>query len=57
VHTALVVEAKLTGKPELAVALTEKGAVPDTTLFKAPNEIVWTNNGGKICSAAFPVKL
>ena len=30
VHTAGVTEAKLTGKPELAVALTVNGGVPKT---------------------------
>jgi hypothetical protein len=41
VQTDEVVEAKLTAKPELAVALTAKGAVPNAWLDSAPNVIVW----------------
>jgi hypothetical protein len=41
VHTAEVVEAKLTANPELAVALTANGAVPNTWPDKPPKLIVW----------------
>ena len=49
VQTEVVVEAKLTGRPELAVALTVKGATPYVTLPTAPNVIV--------CAAGLTVKL
>jgi len=41
VQTDVVCELKLTGKPELAVALTVKGAVPKTWFEKAPKVRVW----------------
>ena len=41
VHTAVVVEVKLTGKPELAVAPITKGEVPSVAPFSAGNAIVW----------------
>jgi hypothetical protein len=41
VQTDEVVEAKLTANPELAVALTAKGAAPNAWLDSAPNVIVW----------------
>ena len=40
VQTDVVVEAKLTAKPELAVAPIVKGAMPKATLLSAPNVIV-----------------
>ena len=40
VQTGAVTDAKLTGKPELAVALRGRGAVPNTTLLGRPNVIV-----------------
>jgi hypothetical protein len=40
VQTGTVVEAKLTGSPELAVALRLKGAEPATTLLNGPKAIV-----------------
>ena len=40
VQTEVVVEAKLTGRPELAVALTVNGAAPKLTLPSAPKVIV-----------------
>jgi hypothetical protein len=40
VQTAVVVEVKLTGRPELAVALTGNGAAPNVTLFRTPKVIV-----------------
>jgi hypothetical protein len=49
VHTRSVVEAKLTGKPELAVALTLKGAAPMFTLLSGRNVIV--------CGVGLTVKL
>ena len=49
VQTEVVVEAKLTDNPELAVALTVNGDAPKVTLLKAENEIV--------CEAGFTVKL
>jgi hypothetical protein len=41
VQTVEVVEAKLTANPELALALTANGAVPNTRLDKLPKLIVW----------------
>jgi hypothetical protein len=41
VHTGAVVEAKLTANPELALALTGNGPVPNAWLNKLPNAIVW----------------
>jgi hypothetical protein len=49
VQTDVVVEAKLTARPELAVAVTVNGAVPELTSLGAPNVIV--------CVAALTVKL
>ena len=41
VHTGGVVEPKLTGKPEDAVALTVNGAVPYASFESAPKVMVW----------------
>src|ERR1035438_1515057 len=41
VHTARVVEAKLTARPEEAVALTVNGAAPNVRLESAPKVMVW----------------
>jgi hypothetical protein len=41
VQTVKVVDAKLTGKPEEAVALTVNGAVPNTRFASAPKVMVW----------------
>ena len=49
VQTEVVVEAKLTARPELAVALTVNGAAPYVTSLSAPNAMV--------CAAGFTVKL
>jgi len=49
VQTEVVVEAKLTARPELAVALTVNGETPYVTLLSAPNVIT--------CDAGFTVKL
>jgi hypothetical protein len=43
-QTEVVVEVKVTGRPELAVAVTEKGGVPMVTLLRGPKAIV-CNNG------------
>jgi hypothetical protein len=40
VHTAVVVDAKLTANPDDAVALTVNGAVPNASFGSAPNAIV-----------------
>jgi len=40
VQTAVVCELKLTANPEVAVALTAKGALPNATFGKAPKLIV-----------------
>jgi hypothetical protein len=40
VQTAGVVDRKLTGRPELAVAVMVNGAAPKLTAFRAPNVIV-----------------
>jgi hypothetical protein len=48
-HTDVIVDAKLTGSPELAVALMENGAIPSVTSLSAPNAIV--------CDAWVTVKL
>ena len=49
VQTDVVVEAKLTASPELAVALTVNGETPKLTLLSAPKLMV--------CDAALTVKL
>jgi hypothetical protein len=49
VQTAVVLEAKLTAKPELAVALIVNGETPYVTLLSVPKVIV--------CDAEFTVKL
>jgi phage tail protein X len=41
VQTDVVVEAKLTANPELALALTVNGEAPNTWPNKLPNVIVW----------------
>ena len=41
VQTNVVVEAKLTGRPEDAVAVSVKGALPSTKFESAPKVIVW----------------
>ena len=41
VHTANVVEEKLTDRFELAEAVTAKGAAPEFTLLNEPKVIVW----------------
>ena len=41
VHTDVVVEAKLTGRPEDAVALRVKGAAPSVWFGREPNVMVW----------------
>jgi hypothetical protein len=41
VHTDVVVEAKLTANPELALALTAKGAAPNTWPDRLPNVMLW----------------
>ena len=41
VHWSLPPTVKLTGKPELAVALTLKSASPYVLLANTPNVIVW----------------
>jgi len=41
VHTEVVVEVKLTAKPELAVALTVNGAAPKVTALKALKVMLW----------------
>jgi len=41
VHTAEVVEAKLTARPEEAVALTVNGAEPNALFESAPKVMVW----------------
>ena len=41
VQTGVVVDAKLTVKPDEAVALTVKAAVPSAWLDSDPNVIVW----------------
>lgn len=40
VQTAIVVETKLTVRPEDAVAVSENGATPNVTLLNVPNVIV-----------------
>ena len=49
VQTDVVVEAKLTASPELAVAVTVNGDTPYVTLLSAPKVMV--------CDAEFTVKL
>jgi hypothetical protein len=49
VQTAGVVDAKLTGRPELAVAPTVNGAAPKVASLNTPNAIV--------CDAGLTVKL
>jgi hypothetical protein len=41
VQTAVVVDAKLSAKPEEAVAAIAKGAVPKRLLDSAPKVMVW----------------
>jgi hypothetical protein len=41
VQTDVVVEVKMTASPELAVAEMLNGGVPNATLFRTPNEMVW----------------
>src|SRR5437867_12034842 len=41
VQTEVVCELKLTGKPELAFALTVNGALPNTRFASAPKVMVW----------------
>src|SRR5438445_4147884 len=41
VQTEVVCELKLTGKPELAVALTVNGALPNNRFASAPKVMVW----------------
>jgi len=41
VHTGVVCELKLTARPEVAVALTGKAAVPNGSFESAPKVIVW----------------
>jgi hypothetical protein len=48
VHTDVVSEAKLTGKPEDAVALSVMGALPIAKFESAPKVIVWLVRGGGI---------
>jgi hypothetical protein len=43
VQTVGVVELKVIGSPELAVALMEKGAFPMVALFNGPNAMVWSS--------------
>src|ERR1039457_1046801 len=45
VQTDVVCELKLTGKPELALALTANGAVPKTWFERAPKVMVWLPPG------------
>jgi hypothetical protein len=40
-HTDAVCEVKLTASPDVAVALTVKGDVPNAWLASVPNVIVW----------------
>jgi hypothetical protein len=49
VHTAGVVDRKMTVRPELAVAEIVSGALPKVTALSAPNVIVWL--------AGFTIKL
>jgi hypothetical protein len=42
VHTEGVVEVKLTGRPELAEAVTTKGPSPRVLSLKAPKVMVWS---------------
>ncbi len=49
VHIAVVVEVKLTARPEVAVAVIPKGATPKVTFPSAPKAIV--------CAARLTVKL
>ena len=46
VQTDVVVEAKLTARPELAVALTVNGETPKLTLLSAPNVMVCDSRAG-----------
>ena len=41
VQTEGVVETKVTGNPEVALALMVKGATPSVTLLRAPNVMLW----------------
>ncbi len=51
VHTDVVIEAKLTGKLEEAVALRVKGALPSVWFGIAPNVMVWLCCRPVPCSA------
>lgn len=44
VHTGKVVDVKVTGRPEDAVALTRNGAAPDGWFERAPKVMVWLAN-------------
>ena len=46
VQTEVVVEAKLTARPELAVALTANGDTPKLTSLGAPNAMVCDGRAG-----------
>ena len=54
VQTAEVNEAKLTGKPEEAVALTVNGAVPTTWFATAPKLIVWVADPSCVTVICWP---
>jgi hypothetical protein len=55
VQTATVVEDRLTASPEVAVALTVKGAAPNAMLLSAPKLIVWFAVMEKLCVAGVAV--
>ena len=40
-HTGVVSDAKLTGNPDDAVAVTENGEVPNVRVASAPKVMVW----------------
>jgi hypothetical protein len=48
VQTEVVCELKLTVKPELAVALTVKGAVPKGRFGSTAKEIVWAATSERV---------
>jgi hypothetical protein len=53
VHTDVVCDANVTANPEVAVALTVKGAVPNTWLASAPNVMLWLPGvTAKLCVTA-----
>ena len=54
VQTPGVVEAKLTAKPEEAVALTAKGAVPKDWFTREPKLIVWIVNPFCVTAIGWP---